>query len=147
MELISRRRCRLVVFIKFQNNRDIAWRAITKFVGQLGRYEPSSANFCQQSLLDYVALLARKSNGHFFPESPLWCFPIFCPTEWLVPTTFANNFSTMINNCFYSNNDSSVTRWLDYFSIFGLLQQWKFAQNVTKSQKYDQHFSKKEKNH
>ena len=32
----------VVVFMKLQNNRDSAWRAITKFNWQLDRYEPSS---------------------------------------------------------------------------------------------------------
>ena len=39
-----------------------------------------------------------------------------------------------------------MTRWLDYFSVFGPLQQGNLAQNVTNLAKYAQHFAKKEIN-
>ena len=35
--------------------------------------------------------------------------------------------SCLPSSCLFLTNAVSVTRWLDYFSIFGHLQQWKFA--------------------
>ena len=69
MELFSRRKSRLVsaqvvtsVLMKCQNNRDNAWRTITKFIWQFGRYEPSSPISCHAPRCIHLKWLLGKNN-------------------------------------------------------------------------------------
>ena len=128
----------LVMFCLFRQNSTFLSLAVDVYEHSLGRSHLNNWLVC----FTYCWKCSSKAVEHS-QVAYLYVYSVIGTSVWTPPSiVLLLFFWFLLCNSFFRNKpprfplhfsvfmsqETSVTRWLDYFSIFGHLQQWKSAQ-------------------